>query len=69
MSDESDLLNGYEEIARFLHWPPYTAKRRALDGLIPTFKVGRIVCARRSSLNTWLAEQEAKARRTEGAAA
>lgn len=28
----------------------------------PTFKIGGKVCARRSTLNAWLAEQEAKAK-------
>lgn len=65
----ADILNGYEEIGNFLHISSRQAKHRADIGAIPTFKQGRIVCARKSSILASFAEQEAKARRTEGAAA
>ncbi len=57
-----DLLYGLEAIASHLGMSARQARHRALTGLIPTFKMERTVCARRSTLTAWLAEQEAKAR-------
>ena len=62
-SSVSDLLYGLEAIGSYLRMTPRQAKHRALSGQLPTFKMGRNTCARRSTLNTWLAEQEAAARR------
>lgn len=56
---ESDLLYGVESIASHLA----LTKRQALHlhekGEIPTFKMGRTVCARRSTLAKHFAAQEA----------
>jgi hypothetical protein len=32
------------------------------NGTVPTFKIGRIVCARRSTIVAWLDEREAEGR-------
>ena len=62
--EEADILHGYEEIGAFLRMTKRQATHLAEVGTLPTFTLGsRIVRARRSSLTTWLAEQEAKARR------
>lgn len=60
-TEEGDLLYGVASIAGFLGIRPRQAKHRAASGHIPTFKVGDTVCARRSALRRWLAEQEAAA--------
>ena len=61
--EHADLLTGYEAIGEYLNWKPRTVRHRVVQGEIPTFKVGRHCCARRSSLNAWLAEQEASSER------
>ena len=48
--ETSDVLNGYIEIASFLRITVRQAKHRAAIGAIPTFKIGRSVGARRSSI-------------------
>lgn len=59
---ETDLLHGYAAIGRFLGMTPRQVQAKAEKGRLPVFKMGRNVCARRSSLNTWLADLEAKAK-------
>lgn len=66
MDDKSDLLSGLEAIAGFLNVPRRRAKHWHEKGLLPTFKIIDIVCARRSSLAAWLAEREAAGRNGEG---
>lgn len=61
--DNSDLLQGYAAIGEHLRMSPDATKHRVKSERIPVFKMGRIVCARRSTLNAWLAEREATARR------
>ena len=62
----SDLLYGVEAIAGHLS----LTKRQALHlhekSEIPTFKMGRTVCARRSTLAAHFAAQEAVARAVAG---
>ena len=60
MTEDSDLLNGYAAIGAFMRWPTQTAKNRSLAGIIPTFKIGGTICARRSTLLAWIAAQEAR---------
>lgn len=60
-SDEADVLYQVRSIAAFLGMPEKAARHRIEAGEVPTFKIGRIVCARRSTLNAWLAECEAAA--------
>ncbi len=59
-SDETDILHQYGEIGAFLRMTARQAQHRVLSGEIPHFKLGRIVCARKSTLLAWMAEQEAK---------
>ena len=61
-SENSDLLQGYAEIGEHLRMTPNAAKHRVKSEAIPVFRMGRIVCARRSTLNAWLAEREAAGR-------
>lgn len=62
MSDAPDLLTGIAAIADHLGWTKRQALHQHETGLIPTFKQGRIVCARRSTLAKHFAEQEKAAR-------
>lgn len=56
MSDKSsaDLCHGYEEIGAHLGLTARQAKHLAQSDGLPTFKLGRIVCALRSKLDAWL---------------
>ncbi|TYO65750.1 DNA-binding protein [Bradyrhizobium hipponense] len=60
-----DLLEGANEIARFLFGPKGRRRRVyyliATSGL-PVFRLGETICARRSTLRSWIAEQENAAR-------
>jgi len=56
-----DLLVGAPAIAKFLGVSPRQVYRLTYDGLVPHFKLGGSVAARRSSLAKWLADQEAAA--------
>jgi hypothetical protein len=56
-----DLLNGADEIAKFLFGS--NASRRKVYYLashtrIPVFRIGSVLCARRSVLLNWIAGQE-----------
>lgn len=58
-----DLMTGAEAIARFMFGDATdTNKRRvyhAADKLgLPTFRIGATLCARRSTILTWIAKQE-----------
>lgn len=59
---KSDLLLGANAIADHLGITRRQTYRLVYDNHIPTFKVGGTVAARKSSLNAWLAQQEADAR-------
>ena len=56
-----DLLYGMPAIAVHLGLKTPQARHLSDKGSIPTFKVGKLTCARRSTLNAWLAEREAAA--------
>ena len=56
-----EVLYQVRAIAEFLGLPEKAARHRVEAGEIPTVQIGRIVCARRSTLNAWLAEREAAA--------
>ena len=61
-----DLLRGAEEIARFMFGDVkhrrkvYYLTGEATKGL-PHFKIGSLICARRSTILNWIAEQEGRA--------
>ena len=56
---DGDLLLGAPSIARFLGLNSRQVYRLIYCGIIPHFKLGGSVSARRSTLSKWLAEQEA----------
>ncbi|GLS48933.1 hypothetical protein [Methylobacterium gnaphalii] len=63
--EKGDLLSGYEDIGKHLRQTPRQAKHLAEIGASPIFKLpgSSIVRARRSTLDAWLADREAAARR------
>ncbi|WP_131116481.1 DNA-binding protein [Lichenihabitans psoromatis] len=61
MSQTPDLLYGMPAIADHLGLKVPQARHLSDKRTIPTFKVGRLTCARRTTLTAWLIEQEAKA--------
>lgn len=60
--DRADLLYGVPEIAAFMGRTQNTIYYLARSDDFPTFKIGGKVCARRSTINQWLADMEASAR-------
>ena len=58
----ADLLRGIKAIARFIGYSPRATQDLIASGEIPTFRLGRSVCARRSTLNRQFAKLEAAAR-------
>jgi excisionase family DNA binding protein len=58
----ADLLYGVPAIAEFMSLSDRQIYYLIERGNLPSFKIGGRVCARRSTLATWLAEQEAAAR-------
>lgn len=62
---DADLLYGIPRIAKHLGLSDRQARHLAETGAVPTFKLppgNKIICARRSTLNAWLAEREAAGR-------
>jgi hypothetical protein len=56
-----DLLNGADEIAKFLFGSNASRRRvyyLASHTRIPVFRIGSVLCARRSVLLNWIAGQE-----------
>ncbi len=62
MADETegkgDLLYGAAAIGEYLGISERQARHRVDTGEIPTFRIGKTICSRRSTLDAWLAEQE-----------
>lgn len=61
-----DLLEGAEQIADFVYGNP--GKRRKIYHLaetsrFPIFRLGAVLCARKSKIEAWIAEQEKRASR------
>lgn len=56
---EGDLLMGAKAIAGFLGVTARQTYRMIYDDVVPTFKIGGTVAARRSSLTAWMANLEA----------
>ena len=59
-----DILRGADKIAQFLLGDP--GERRKIyhlveSGRLPTFRLGAVLCARKSVLERWISEQEARA--------
>jgi hypothetical protein len=59
-TESSDLLFGVRAIGRHLGLSERQARRRIEAGLVPTFQLGGIHCARKSTLEQWLAALEAE---------
>jgi hypothetical protein len=58
-----DLLRGAVEIAQFLHGGSHPKLRRKVYHLasksnLPVFKLGSMICARKSVLLKWIKDQE-----------
>lgn len=61
-----DVLHGTREIADFLGLAPRNASYHIEQGRIPCFRLGKAVCARKSTLLQWVAEQERSSVRNAG---
>ncbi|MFG1399902.1 DNA-binding protein [Roseixanthobacter pseudopolyaromaticivorans] len=57
-----DVLRGADDIAAFLGMEPRAIYHAASRSKLPTFRLGAKICARKSTLLTWIAEQEKKGR-------
>lgn len=55
-----DMLRGAAEIAAFLGFKERQVYHLS-DGRLPVFRIGAILCARKSTLTEWIAEQERQA--------
>ncbi len=53
-----DLLYGVPAISEYLGLTEHQARHNIDKGRIPTFRMGAIICARKSSLVSWLEDQE-----------
>lgn len=60
--NHADLLYGAESIADFLQLSKTVVYHLVAGKSMPTFKMGKKVCARRTTLLGWLADKEATAR-------
>ncbi len=68
MTDErADLLVGVRAIAEYLGYSRAAAQHLIDRGTMPVFRIGSRIHARRSTLNAWFVECEAKALRPAGA--
>lgn len=56
----ADLLRGADAIAAFLGFPRRAVYHSVSKGHLPHFRIGETVCARKSTLTTWISEQERK---------
>ncbi len=64
--EHSELLHGVQDIAGFLGLTVRQVERHIAQSGLPVFRMGRTVCARRSSLDRWLAELERSQTRKAG---
>jgi hypothetical protein len=60
-NDSPDLIYGVKAIAEVLGLREKQAQGLVDRNMIPTFRIGARVCARRSTLTAWIAEQESAA--------
>ncbi|MBN6820703.1 DNA-binding protein [Methylobacterium organophilum] len=60
---QGEMLYGTKAIAEFLGIRPRQALHLLEQDRLPHFHVGRVLCANRSTLRQWLADQEAMARK------
>jgi len=64
-----DLLYGARPIAEHLGITERQARYLIDQGTLPAWKEGKMICARRSSLNAWMDQREAAAALTRAAPA
>ncbi|RWB89249.1 MAG: DNA-binding protein [Mesorhizobium sp.] len=57
----ADILRGAAAIADFLGFERRAVYHAVSKGSLPTFRIGEVVCARRSTLTNWIEAQEARA--------
>ena len=57
-----DVLRGAAAIASFMGFDRRTIYHLAAKGALPVFKMGDIVCARKSTLLAWIKQQETNAK-------
>ncbi|RUV89190.1 DNA-binding protein [Mesorhizobium sp. M1A.F.Ca.IN.020.06.1.1] len=57
----ADILRGAAAIADFLGFERRAVYHAVSKNSIPTFRIGEVVCARRSTLTNWIEAQEARA--------
>lgn len=58
-----DILRGAEAVSQFLFGDPKQRRKvyhLAANSNLPTFKLGSMICARRTVLKKWVADQEAQ---------
>lgn len=54
----ADILRGADAIAAFMGFPRRAIYHLVAKGAMPHFKLGDIICARKSTLTNWISEQE-----------
>lgn len=59
-NNEGDLIMGADQIAKFLGVTRRQVYRLVYDNLMPSFKLGGTVSARKSSLKKWMVEIESE---------
>lgn len=57
----ADILRGADAIAKHLGFPRRAIYHLVSKGGLPHFRLGETVCARKTTLSSWIAEQEARA--------
>jgi hypothetical protein len=62
LPDQPAMLYGAGSIAAYLGMTEHACRHLISEGIIPTFKVGSRIAARRESIDAWLCEQEARAK-------
>lgn len=53
-----DLLRGAERIGTWLGISEKWVRDLASHGRLPVFRIGNTICARKSTMYSWIAEQE-----------
>ncbi len=54
----ADMLRGADDIAAFIGMDRRAVYHAASHGKLPTFRIGAIICARKSTLLNWIEQQE-----------
>lgn len=55
---KDDMLRGADAIADFIGMPRRAIYHAISKGSLPHFRIGETVCARKSTLLSWIGEQE-----------